>query len=290
MTCSGKSLKNLIAYTADCPIFLPEHVNGAFCLWLFIMANYQKPGIYLIRNIVNGKVYIGSAINIYKRKLEHFYRLRLDKHENQKLQYSWNKHGEDAFEHKVLILCDIESLIHYEQCVIDLYQRRIGTQNLYNINLTAGSRLGIKHSEETKRKISAAKQNVSLETRQKISEANKGNKYWLGRKHSIEARKKMSKSKKGKPSPRKGVTLSDETKAKISANSVANRPDVRAKNSAAHKGLSNNWLGRKHTNETKRKMSLAKIGKPSNRNIYKRTIRENPDQLELYSEDKNASE
>jgi hypothetical protein len=45
---------------------------------------------------------------------------------------------------------------------------------------------------------------ASLETRQKISQATKGNKKWLGRRHTPEARAKMSRTKTGK----KGKPLS----------------------------------------------------------------------------------
>jgi len=41
--------------------------------------------------------------------------------------------------------------------------------------------------------------NLSIEKRKRISEANKGNKYGLGYKHTIEERKKISEGLKGKP-------------------------------------------------------------------------------------------
>lgn len=37
---------------------------------------YEGPGIYIIRNIVNNKVYIGSANNIHRRIKEHDYSFR----------------------------------------------------------------------------------------------------------------------------------------------------------------------------------------------------------------------
>jgi len=60
-------------------------------------------GIYKIVNIVNGKIYIGSALNIYNRifgssSISHLKALKNNNHINKKLQNSFNKYGEDSFE------------------------------------------------------------------------------------------------------------------------------------------------------------------------------------------------
>jgi len=59
-------------------------------------------GIYQIRNVLNGKIYIGSSVSLSDRKNNHFAMLRSGKHKNVKLQYSFNKHGESAFVFEVL--------------------------------------------------------------------------------------------------------------------------------------------------------------------------------------------
>ena len=57
----------------------------------------------------------------------------------------------------------------------------------------------------------------SEETRQKLSEAKKGeNNPFFGKHLSEESRQKMSEAHKGRTSPRKGVTLSEETRKKMS--------------------------------------------------------------------------
>ena len=109
-------------------------------------------GIYEIVNLVTGKRYIGSAINIKERWEKHKYRLRNDNHHSIKLQRSWNKHGEDGFEFNILHECDKEQLLFCEQNWIEFY----GIDNLYNICPTAGSNLGRKWSEEIKRKYQIA--------------------------------------------------------------------------------------------------------------------------------------
>lgn len=52
----------------------------------------------MIRNTLNGKLYIGSSLNINKRLSNHKSLLRRRVHHSYKLQGSFNKHGEDKFE------------------------------------------------------------------------------------------------------------------------------------------------------------------------------------------------
>ena len=56
-------------------------------------------GIYMIRNKVNGKMYIGQAIEMEGvRWKTHRRELKGDYHENKHLQNAWNKYGQDNFE------------------------------------------------------------------------------------------------------------------------------------------------------------------------------------------------
>jgi group I intron endonuclease len=61
------------------------------------MRRIQKPGIYEIKNIANGKMYIGSSKDIVNRFSQHKANLRNNKHTNTHLQASWNKHGGSNF-------------------------------------------------------------------------------------------------------------------------------------------------------------------------------------------------
>ena len=54
-------------------------------------------GIYKIINVINNKFYVGSAVDLKRRKTRHFSELRTGKHNNRYLQASWNKYGEQAF-------------------------------------------------------------------------------------------------------------------------------------------------------------------------------------------------
>lgn len=105
-------------------------------------------GIYAITENNNQKLYIGSAKNIIGRWLTHIRELSGQCHTNKILQNSWNKYGEESFEFTVLEECQIDKLLDREQYYIDALKPQ------FNICQTAGSRLGTKHSEETKRMYS----------------------------------------------------------------------------------------------------------------------------------------
>ena len=53
-----------------------------------------KSGIYKILNTHTDKFYIGSAMNLHNRLKVHKSNLRLNKHPNKHLQFSFNKHSD----------------------------------------------------------------------------------------------------------------------------------------------------------------------------------------------------
>ena len=75
----------------------------------------MKAGIYRIKNIVTGKVYIGLSKNIRARFSQHKSKLRYNKHVNSYLQNSWNKYGEENFEFKAIEYCGIKVLNQRER-------------------------------------------------------------------------------------------------------------------------------------------------------------------------------
>lgn len=96
----------------------------------------MKSGIYLLRNVVNGKFYIGSAMNTTKRKSEHFGFLSRGCHPNVHLQAAWNNYGRDSLEFDVIIICEVEHLLKIEQGFLDMYW---GTEQCYNMARSAKS-------------------------------------------------------------------------------------------------------------------------------------------------------
>lgn len=168
-------------------------------------------GIYLIKNTITGKIYIGSAVNTQKRFLEHKYALIRGIHCNIHLQRAWDKDGEKCFIFEEYLECSREKIIFYEQLTLDAMIVRYGRENIYNICPTAGNTLGRFHSEETKHKIGEKSKGRWLgkhhteETRHKMSLAQKG------RIITLEARKKISEARLGKKLP----PFTEEHKNKI---------------------------------------------------------------------------
>jgi len=64
--------------------------------------NRQEPVVYRIRNLFNGKKYIGSTRNCRSRMQYHINRLRAGKHHCSILQRAFNKHGEKAFVFEII--------------------------------------------------------------------------------------------------------------------------------------------------------------------------------------------
>ena len=204
--------------------------------------------IYIHRNKINGKCYVGQTIQKPDtRWLEgdgYLGKNKDDTYMQPKFARAIIKYGWDNFEHLVLsdIYTNIDDLNAAEIATIAKYD---SFNNGYNA--TSGGSHG-KLSEETKRKISKAAKGrvVSEATREKISAANKGRTPWnkdkktpeetlaklRGRKHSEETIRKISETKKGHE-------VSEETKHKIGAGNK----------------------GRKHSEESKSKMSEKLKGK-----------------------------
>lgn len=162
----------------------------------------MKSGIYIIKNIINNKIYIGSAVDIEKRLYEHFWSLCRNSHCNIHLQRAWNKYKECSFIGEKYLTCKKKDLIFYEQLTIDALTVRYGRENIYNICMNASSTLGRKHSEATKIKIGLKSKgrwtgkHHTEETKEKIRLGNIGKN--KGKKASDEARKKMSNNRRGK--------------------------------------------------------------------------------------------
>jgi group I intron endonuclease len=141
----------------------------------------SKSGIYQIRNLINGKRYIGSSINLEERWNRHKSLLLINQHHSIKFQRAWNKYGEQNFIFEIIEeVRDKQLLLEREQYWMDFFQ---SYKNGYNICIKAGNCLGIKRSCKTKNKISKAQmgkkhhsygKNHSKEHKQKISEAMKG--------------------------------------------------------------------------------------------------------------------
>lgn len=197
----------------------------------------RRAGIYQITNTANGYRYIGSSVNIWRRRYEHFSMLRKNTHRNARLQSAWNKYGEKCFVLTPLMLCEIFEVERYEQSYLDIFKpeyniatdvkapkRGTKASDITREKLRL-SHLGHVHSEETKAKMSASQKanpdnsgrfgngNVghlgyknTEETKREISETLKLRDYkpFLGHKHTDETKKKISETKKLRLAQRRG--------------------------------------------------------------------------------------
>lgn len=170
-------------------------------------------GIYSITCLNSGKAYIGSAVDIRRRWLWHKNALAKGRHFSRHLQSAWNLYGRDAFVFAV------------EEEVFDLIflvareqfwiWRKSACSNGYNSTECAYAPCGFKHTEA--------------------------------------AKLKMSISKRGVPSPKKGIPMSAEQREKQRQIALARpKPSLEtvAKSAAAHRGL-------KRSAETRQRMSEA---------------------------------
>lgn len=118
---------------------------------------------------------MGSAVSLKKRWREHRRGLQSGKHHNQFMQRTFNARP-DAFAFQVLLYCNREHLLMYEQRFLDAWKPE------FNTSPTAGSQLGYRHSEETRKKMSAVNNRT-------------GN---PGHKHSDASRAQISANRKGR--------------------------------------------------------------------------------------------
>jgi len=202
----------------------------------------KRSGIYAIKHKDSGKIYIGSAVNLSRRKREHFRKLRSGIHPNPKLQNSWSKYGEDSFEFVILKYCVREMLIETEQKFIDEFNP---VETGFNILKIAGSTIGYKHTDETKERLSRANTGykhteeakelmrgriVGEHTRHALSQAHAGKEMpreqrlaignaHRGRKRTPEECAAISRGKTGTTRP----PITDETRARMRAAQSARR-------------------------------------------------------------------
>lgn len=168
-------------------------------------------GIYKIINAVNNKFYIGSAVDLKRRKARHFSELRNGKHNNRHLQAAWVKYGEQAFVFVVVeALADGADLLAAENVWL---KEHVGKDYCYNIGVDA--------------------------TAPMLGVGGKASPTW-GYKHSVESLQRIGSASKAR-------VQSEEEKAKR-RETMRGKPqptEVRAKISATLSGEGNFWFGKK---------------------------------------------
>lgn len=207
-----------------------------------------ESGIYEIVNLVNGKRYVGSACKLKQRKIDHWKQLRGGRHHSRHLQASWNKHGENSFKFRLIEAVDDKGrLIEREQHYFDVLKPE------YNIAKIAGSCLGVRHTAESKAKMSRARKGRRLSPEQ-IEHLRKIN---TGRKASPESIARMKKAQRAR------VENNPEYRAALLARQVklSTDPEIRRKRSEALKGRTSPMKGKRRSAETIEKTAAAHRGR-----------------------------
>ena len=98
--------------------------------------NYQRPiikcGIYIIRNKINGKMYIGKSNNIDRRIKEHKSTYEQNRTPNKPLYKAFKKYNINNFSFETLELCPSEQLNEREKYWIKFFNT-CDSKNGYNI-------------------------------------------------------------------------------------------------------------------------------------------------------------
>ena len=158
--------------------------------------------VYITTNLTNNRMYIGQ------KKVK-------NKSGNWKeylgsgvvIQRAITKYGIEFFKRDIIDVAfskkELDNLERYYSYLFNVVESPMW----YNLCYGGGSTSGYKYTEEQRNTLSkrtSGKNNPmygkhhSEEAKRKVSEANKGNDYWLGKHHSEESKRKISEARKGK--------------------------------------------------------------------------------------------
>jgi group I intron endonuclease len=191
--------------------------------------------IYVITNIINGKLYIGYSKDPHKRWIAH----KAASNVKKPLQYihrAMRKYNYNNFIFDIIEQHPTKTLCREAEIFYIAYFKFLG-QKLYNVTTGGEAASGLKHTEATK---------------EKMRQASLGKRYNLGYKHTPETKEKMGKAQRGRKH-------SDITKEKIRQNNLGKKHAEESKEK-----ISQSRLGFKHTEETRAKMSASKLGHKTN--------------------------
>ena len=188
--------------------------------------------VYLVTNKANGKKYVGQHAG---NNLESYWRrnvwLAERGYQGKRLLYrAIRKYHADGFEVKSLVIVGTKQEMDYYEIALIKTWNTTNPEKGYNITAGGLGSLGVKHSVETRTKMSKSHglRPMSEDNKRKLLERNKGNKYSLGKKMTEENFQKLM-------AVHIGAKRSDESRQRMSE---------------AHKG-------KKPSEETKQKMRLA---------------------------------
>lgn len=139
----------------------------------------NSPGIYLIKNLINNKCYIGQAIKLKKRLFDHINHFNADRYSHLTLYKAFKKYGIENFECNILYLVDFQyNGKEWLKTHLDELEKKFILEYdsyYHGYNSTLGGDKGVfgfKHSEETK-------QIISSNTKRQMLELHKNPEKWI---------------------------------------------------------------------------------------------------------------
>ena len=187
----------------------------------------MKGYIYIIRNSINGKFYIGSSKKYHIRKLRHFNELRKNKHHSIHLQRAFNKYSEENFEFIIIETC--YNYLKREQYLLDNVINL--KKDTYNVSSSAtGGDLISNHPN---------REEIIKKTTEALLKAPKRTKSYRG---------------SNNPNWKGGLTFCDCGNRINSISKTCSQCQDKT-------GKNNPFYGKKHSKESKEKMRLASLNR-----------------------------
>lgn len=191
--------------------------------------------VYVIKNNINNKIYIGSSVKFNIRKNQHLHHLKKGTHHNPPLQNFINKYGIESICFEIIEKCSSSNLIEREQFYIDKYKN---SKILFNVRLIAENMKGTKRTKKQIEYMVKCRLEKSgyksghkrpKEVIEKIKKTRLANGGWKCSQKTKEAVSKANKGKKRDEKFRdnlskklKGRVFSKEHKAKLSESAKGN--------------------------------------------------------------------
>lgn len=201
--------------------------------------------IYRATNTVNGKYYIGYAVDFEKRKNEHLYKAK--RNERQYFHNAIRKYGEDSFTWEIL---KEDATLEDEIFFIEKYQSFYTYEKGYNLTKGGEGKLGFIPHEETREKL--RKSHTGKKPTEKQLQVLRSNAQKMKETgHTEDTKRKISDAHKGK-------VFSEEHKKNISLNHASKKETVNFYKSEEYKHkMSASLKGKKRTAESIERYKLA---------------------------------
>lgn len=197
--------------------------------------------VYVITNLVNAKRYVGKTNRPRVRWYEHRHDAKMGC--SLAIHQAIRKHGEDRFTFEIVsehgseeeaFLAEVETI------------KRLESRGLRGYNENDGGRGGYRPSEEARLNLSVARRGwiLSDATKLKMSQSHKGVKL------SAETRAKLSVARRSRG------PITDEARQNMREAQLRRERKPLSEETKAK--LSGTWRGRKHSDESRAKMSVAR--------------------------------